>query len=153
MEHATKVFTGYAAAFEQTYIDDDWSRLTEYFSENAIYEVRGGPLACKISGREAILSGLKKSIDGFDRRFSDRQLALTDGPNTFDKDDGHEISIGWDVTYQYGDAPKLVLPGRSVFTISDGMITAMRDEYDDSEMEAVIAWMLEHGEGLDGAYV
>jgi hypothetical protein len=43
MEQAMKVFMDYAAAFEQTYIDDDWSRLTRYFSEDASYEVRGGP--------------------------------------------------------------------------------------------------------------
>ena len=60
MEQATKVFMDYAAAFEQTYVDDDWSRLTQYFSKDASYEVLGGPLACKISGREAIFTGLKK---------------------------------------------------------------------------------------------
>jgi hypothetical protein len=27
MEQATKVFMDYAAAFEQTYIDDDWSPI------------------------------------------------------------------------------------------------------------------------------
>ena len=54
MEQALKVFMDYAAAFEQTYDDDDWSRLTPFFSENASYEVRGGPMACKISGRDAI---------------------------------------------------------------------------------------------------
>ena len=153
MEQATKVFMDYAAAFEQTYVDDDWSRLTQYFSEDASYEVRGGPLACDICGREAIFSGLKKSIDGLDRRCTDRQLELTDGPNTVGTDDGHEVSIGWNVSYHYGDAPQLTFPGRSVFTIADGLIVAMRDEYVDKEMGSVGAWMLEHGEGLDGSYV
>ncbi len=154
MEHATKVFMDYAAAFEQTYVDDDWSRLTQYFSEDANYEVRGGgPLACKISGREAIFAGLKKSIDGLDRRCTDRQLELIKGPNIVGTDDGHELSIEWNVSYRYGDAPKVTLPGRSVFTIADGVIVAMRDEYDDKELEVVSAWMLEHGKGLDGSYV
>lgn len=153
MEQVMKVFMDYAAAFEQTYIDDDWSRLAQYFSEDASYEIRGGPLACKISGREAIFVGLKKSIDGLDRRCTDRQLELIEGPNIIATDDDHEISIGWSVVYQYGDAPKMTLPGRSVFTIADGVIIAMRDEYDDQEMGSVSAWMLEHGEGLDGAYV
>ena len=35
MKQATKVFMDYAAAFEQTYVDDDWSRLAQYFSEDA----------------------------------------------------------------------------------------------------------------------
>jgi hypothetical protein len=143
----------YAAAFEQTYVDDDWSRLTQYFSEDASYEVRGGPSACKISGREAIFTGLKKSINGLDRRCTDRQLELTDGPHNGGTDNGHELGIGWKVLLQYGDAPQVTLPGRSVFTIADGVIVAMRDEYVDQEMESVGAWMLEYGEGLDGSYL
>ena len=153
MEQALKVFTDYAAAFERTFVDDEWSRLTPFFSENASYEVRGGPMACKISGRDAIFAGLKKSIDGLDRRCSDRQIDLTDGPKVTDIDNVHELRIGWRVSYQYGDAPKIALPGRSVFTIADGVIVTMRDEYVDEELADVGAWMHEYGEGLDGSYV
>ena len=153
MEQALRVFMDYTAAFEETYVDDDWSRLTQYFSEDASYEVRGGPLACEIFGREAIFTGLKKSIDGLDRRSVDRKLEVTDGPNIADVGDGSEVSLGWNVIYQYKDAPKMTLPGRSVFNIADGVIVAMRDEYNDKEMGAVGAWMKEYGEGLDGSYV
>ena len=153
MEQTTKVFMDYAAAFEQTYVDDDWSRLAPFFSEDATYEVRGGPMACNITGRDAVFAGLKKSIDGLDRRCSDRHINLTEGPNIIGTGNGHQLSIGWQVTYQYGDAPKMVLPGRSVFTIADGVIVAMRDEYDEKELEGVGAWMLKYGEGLDGSYV
>ena len=59
MEQSVQVFMDYAAAFEETYIDDDWSRLTPFFHEDARYEVRGGPMACEIEGREAIFKGLK----------------------------------------------------------------------------------------------
>ena len=31
MEQAMQVFMDYAAAFEQTYVDDDWLRLTPFF--------------------------------------------------------------------------------------------------------------------------
>jgi len=153
MEKTTKVFVDYAAAFEQTYVDDDWSRLVPFFSEDATYEVRGGPLACNLSGRDAIFAGLKKSIDGLDRCCSDRRIELTEGPNVIGADNGQEVRIGWRVTYQYGDAPKMVLPGRSVFTVADGVIVAMRDEYDETEMEGVGVWMLKYGAGLDGSYV
>jgi hypothetical protein len=153
MEQATKVFMDYAGAFERTYVDDDWSRLAQYFPEDATYEVRGGPLACEISGREEIFAGLKKSIDGLDRRCSDRQLEVVDGPHIAETGAGQEVSVGWNVIYQYGEAPTFTLPGRSVFTIANGLIVAMRDEYDDKEMESVGAWLLEHGEGLDGSYV
>lgn len=80
MDPATKVFMDYAAVFEQTYVDDDWSRLTTVFSEDATYEVRGRPLACRLSGRDAIMARLKKSIHELDRRCADRHLELTEGP-------------------------------------------------------------------------
>lgn len=153
MDQALQVFMDYAAAFEETYADDDWSRLTRFFPEDTTYEVRGGPLACKIAGRDEVFAGLKKSLDGLDRRCTDRKLELTDGPNTVDTGEGAEINLGWNVIYQYKDAPEVTLPGRSVFNIADGVIVAMRDEYDDKEMEAIGAWMLQYGEGLDGSYV
>ena len=64
MEQATKVFMDYAAAFEQTYVDDDWSRLTS---------IRG-----RLSGRgrrprwrEAIHShGYKLLLKGFEAAYS-----------------------------------------------------------------------------------
>ena len=153
MDQATKVFMDYASAFEQTYVDDDWSRLTPYFSEDATYEVRGGPAACRISGRAAIFAGLKKSIDGLDRRCSERQIELTDGPEVVETDNGQEVTIGWIVTYQYRDAPELALPGRSAFRIAEGRIVAMRDEYDQKGVESLGDWMRKFGEGLDGAYI
>ena len=69
MEQALQVFMDYAAAFEKTFVDDDWSRLTPFFPEDVTYEVRGGPLACKIAGREEVFAGLKKSLDGLDRLY------------------------------------------------------------------------------------
>ena len=153
MEQAVQVFVDYATAFEETYADDDWSRLTPYFAEDATYEVRGGPMACQISGRDAIFAGLKKSIDGLDRRSAERRLELTEGPEVSAAAQGQEVRIGWLVTYRFGEAPEMELPGRSVFTVADGVIVAMRDEYDDQQLGGVEAWMQEHGTGLDGSYV
>jgi len=153
MEQAMQVFMDYAAAFEQTYVDDDWLRLTPFFSQDASYEVQGGPLACQISGREAILAGLRKSIDGLDRQCSDRKIELTDGPEVVTTDAGQTVSLGWRIDYQYKDAPRVGFAGRSVVTILDGVIVALKDEYEDEEMERLSAWMREHGEGLDGSYV
>ena len=110
-------------------------------------------MACKIEGREEVFAGLKKSIDGLDRRCSDRKLELTDGPDIVETEAGHEIGIGWKVVYQYKEAPEVTLPGRSVFNIANGVIVAMRDEYKDKEMESVGVWLAQYGEGLDGSYV
>ena len=98
MEQALQLFMDYAAAFEETYADDNWSRLTPFFADEATYEVRGGPLACKISGRGEIFAGLKKSLDGLDRRCENRKLEVTEDPTIADTADGSEISLGWNVS-------------------------------------------------------
>jgi len=153
MEQAMQVFMDYAAAFEETYVDDDWSRLAPFFSKDATYEVRGGPLACKLEGPEAIFAGMKKSIDTLDRRCSERKIDLLEAPQVTTTDAGQELSVGWHIDYQYGDAPRAGFDGRSVATVANGVIVALRDEYTEEEMANFGAWMQEHGEGLGGAYV
>lgn len=139
----------YAAAFEETYRDDDWSRLEPYFTEDATYEVIGGPLACKITGRDEIFRGLKKSIDGLDRRCDARRIAVTKGPETH----GDRVEIDWTVTYERAGAPPMTLVGRSSATVADDRIVALADEYDEAAMQPVAAWLAEHGRDLDGSYV
>ena len=34
-------FAAYAADFEKTFKDDDWSRLERYFAPDATYQVKG----------------------------------------------------------------------------------------------------------------
>lgn len=153
MDKAVQVFMDYAAAFEETLVDDNWSRLTPFFSEGATYEVRGGPLACSIQGREAILKGLKKSVDGLDRRCDERVLEVTDGPHVRAVPAGQEVRLDWLVSYIRGESPAVGLAGRSVFTVSDGCITAMRDEYADDALVPLGAWLQQYGADLDGSYV
>ena len=58
-------FIAYAQDFEQTYVDDDWSRLTPYFKPDAVYEVAGS-MPAKLTGAATIFRGIKKSLDNFD---------------------------------------------------------------------------------------
>ena len=135
MKQAIEVFMEYAAAFEQTYIDDDWKRLEEYFSKDAVYEVRGGAIACKITGSSAIFAGMKKSLDGMDRRCTDRKIDVTSGPDVSSTGAAEEISLEWVVTYVYGEAPEGELVGRTVGTVADGVIVEMRDEDTDDDSD------------------
>jgi hypothetical protein len=153
MEPSVQIFMDYAAAFEETYVDDDWSRLAPFFHEDARYEVRGGPMACEIHGRDAIFKGLKKSIDGLDRRFDERVIEISDGPHVTAVSGVEEVSIGWLVTYRRGESPKIGIPGRSVFTVAEGRIAAMRDEYDEATLAPLGDWLQEYGADLDGSYV
>lgn len=153
MQDALELMLAYANAFEETYVDDDWVRLAPYFAEDAVYEVRGGPMACKIQGRDAIFRGLKKSLDGLDRRCDERSIELIDGPQVAATARGAEVTLGWRVSYRYGDAPPASFAGRTVTTVADGVIVELRDEYIDSDLEGFVRWMREYGEGLDGSYV
>ena len=73
-------FMKYAADFEKTLADDDWSRLRQYFADDAVYEVKSDSLGCKLTGPDAIFKGIKKSLDGFDRKFEGRSMDITSGP-------------------------------------------------------------------------
>src|SRR5512132_2341033 len=97
-------FGSYAQDFEATLKDDDWSRLAQYFTPDATYEVSGDPFTCSIRGRDAIFTGLKKSLDGFDRRFATRETGLEGVPVV----DGDTVSLSWAVTYTRPGALPLV---------------------------------------------
>ena len=153
MKQSLQVFADYAAAFEETFADDDWSRLEQYFAEDARYEISGGPFATTIDGRDAILKGLKKSLDGFDRKFDYREIELTSGPTLTATEEGDEIRMTWKVHYRMNGAPDISLPGGSMLRVNDGVIQLLRDEYNDAELGEIGAWLAEHGAGLDGSYI
>jgi ketosteroid isomerase-like protein len=75
-------FAKYAAAFEEAYKSDDWSVVAPYFAEDAVYEIRDvpAPLGGRFEGRAAVLAYFKAVLDGFDRRFGSREIALVKGP-------------------------------------------------------------------------
>src|SRR6185369_14569969 len=73
-------FLAYAGDFERTYADDDWSRLYQYFADDAVYEVKATSFGCRLQGPQAIFAGIKKSLDGFDRKFEKRDIEVTSGP-------------------------------------------------------------------------
>lgn len=73
-------FLSYAAEFEKSYADDDWSRLERFFADDAVYRVESNRFGCELTGPDAILAGMKKSLDGFDRRFDTREIAVQGAP-------------------------------------------------------------------------
>ena len=142
-------FMAYAQAFEQTFDDDDWSRLAKYFAPDAVYEVRNVPFACRIEGREAIFRGIKKSLDTFDRLLPKRSIEVTEPP----VEDGETMTVGMAVTYDKPGAPPFVLRGCVFARYRGDVIVEMRDEYADGIEEPFVEWAREHGQGLSGSYV
>ncbi|MGI9286855.1 MAG: hypothetical protein ACR2P1_15825, partial [Pseudomonadales bacterium] len=92
-------FFAYAGDFEKTYVDDEWGRLRQYFHDDATYNVMAEAIPCLLTGPDAIFAGIKKSLDGFDRKFDKRELELVGQPEV----NGDELSANWAVTYRKGD--------------------------------------------------
>ena len=61
-------YQAYADAFEESFVDDDWSRIEPFFTEDAVYE--GDPDA---TGREAVLAKLKGVLTRYPEPVSRRR--------------------------------------------------------------------------------
>jgi len=142
-------FLAYAQDFETTYEDDDWSRLERHFAPGAVYEVRGAPFACRIEGRRAVLRGMKKSLDGFDRRFEKRSLEVTEAP----KEAGDTFTVGWAATYRKPGAPPLVIHGRSTARYAGDVIAELVDEFLEGTGAELASWSRAHAPDVDLSYI
>jgi len=133
-------YQAYADAFEQSYVDDDWSRIEPFFTEDAVYE--GDPDA---RGRDAVLAKLKAGIDAFDRRMDSRTPDFQT-PTV----QGETLTMKWTVTYTKAGCPELVISGVETAVFQGERIALLRDSFDPAAEKAMGQWMAEHGAALQG---
>ena len=148
-----KQFLAYYTAFEQTYVDDDWTRLEGLFAPDAVYRVIGsGAYDCELRGRAAVLAGIRKFIDGFDRHCT-RRLESIDPPSAT----ANTVSFRGAAVYTRGDSPELRLVLTEKIEFRDGLITDITDIYDESWRDGppadVAEWLREHGSDLTLSYI
>ena len=134
-------FGAYAAAFEKTFESDDFSLLEPYFTEDAVYETRSGDLGAVSEGRDAAFAALKASLDGMDRRFATRELALLEGP--IEREDG-SVWFRWSARYTRPGLPELKIAGEETALFRDGRIHRLVDVFSDASARAATAYMAEH---------
>ena len=121
-----KRFGEYAAAFERAYQSDDWAQLEPFFTEDAVYEIEGGPpFGGRAAGRSALISHLEKSVNAFDRRFPKRSLQLLEGPTLRDG----RVWMRWRVTYSGPGLPELVLDGEESAAFDGDRIQRLEDRF------------------------
>lgn len=142
-------FMVYAAAFEQTYADDDWSRLEKFFAGDAVYEVESSAFGCKLHGPKSIFAGIKKSLDGFDRRMESRTIELTSEPKTTE----NSFEVSWKVTYTKPGAPPFELRGHSRAKYENGKIVELVDSYSPEMDLESREWVSKHAPDLAVSYV
>ena len=134
-------YQAYADAFEESFEDDDWSRIEPYFTEDAVYE--GDPEDAQ--GRDAVLVKLKNGVDTFDRNMDSRTPDF-ESPTV----DGNTLRMRWSVTYTKAGAPDLVLSGLETATFEGDRIARLRDDFDPETQKAMGEWMAAHGALLQG---
>ncbi len=133
-------FLAYAQAFEETYVDDDWSRIAPFFTDDAVYATDS-----EARGRDAVLAKLKQAVDGFDRRM-DRRLPEFETPTV--KDD--TLTMKWKVTYGKAGLPDLVISGVEIAEFEGDRIARLSDAFDPQAQKAMEQWMAAHGAVLQG---
>lgn len=143
-------FLAYASAFEETYVDDDWSRLEPFFTEGATYRVTGGPpLGGLWTGRAAVIDHLHDVVEHFDRRFDERRVDIEGAPEVGDE----ELAFDWRATYTLAGAPDLVVRGRERAVFDGDRIHTLEDHTADGDDERAMAWLARHlPDAVDGAF-
>ena len=91
---------------------------------------------------------MKKSLDGFDRVFPEREIAVTQGPEAL----GEQMRLSWTVSYHKDDLPDFVLRGKSLARIRDARIELLVDSYEEGIDIDLADWMRETGTKLDPSY-
>jgi hypothetical protein len=141
----TAQFGVYAAAFEKAYASDDWSVVEPFFTEDASYHINlEPPMGGCIEGRDAILTYFKVTLDGFDRKFDSRDLALLEGP----KEDGNSVWIRGRATYRAAGVPDFVLELEETAHYEGERIRRLEDHYDPAMKQQIGAYLSEHGAKL-----
>ena len=133
-------YRAYADAFEESYADNDWSRLEAYFTEGAVYE--GDPDA---RGRDAVLAKLQGGVDNFDRRMDSRTPDFQT-PTV----DGNTLTMSWTVRYTKAGAPDLAISGVETAVFEGDRIALLRDTFDPEAEKGMGQWMAAHGASLQG---
>lgn len=134
-------FIEFAAAFEKTYVDDDWTRLGSFLTDDAVYEVTGGPpLGGRWEGRDAVLAQLKASVDGLDRRFDARRTELRGAPRV----DGDTVTFEWRGTYRLEGKPDLVFGGTERVEFDGDRIRFFTDLVSEGDDARIRAYLAEH---------
>jgi hypothetical protein len=108
----------YAEAFEVGFATSDWNVVGDHLADDITWILDGlpAPVGGTNIGREAVLEGIRLSVDSFDRRFDLRKPEATCPPAAFA--DG--VYLPWQITYTRSDLPPFVLIGEEWDIFRDG---------------------------------
>jgi hypothetical protein len=136
-------FLAYAADFEVSYEDNDWSRLAQYFTEAASYDAGdGSPVA---RGRDAVLQKFQDAVDGLDRRMGSREVI----PGQLSTE-GDTVVLLWTARYSTEGLPVLEFEGTEYARFEGDQMAELRDVIGEQGHADLADWMTAHGDALGG---
>ena len=138
-----KRYAAYAQAFDLTCEDDDWSRLEEFFTEDACYRPDGTP-ASEIVGRKAIFEYLKQDLDAFDRRMNKRTLSFLEPHRV----EGDRVISHWEMRCEKQGLPDLVFKGCETAIFEGDRIGSLSDAFEPDQIARIESWRADHGDVL-----
>lgn len=141
-------FVAQRAAFEAAYHNDDWHSVGAFFQSDIVYEVMNMPFHCVVSGRSAVLAGLARSIDRFDK-----QCRRTVGIGSAVREEGANVLVNTAIRFEREGAPVLEAQLLEVATYRDGLIERIIDVYSPGACAQFAQCMACWGAGLDPRYV
>ncbi|MBI3676472.1 MAG: nuclear transport factor 2 family protein [Proteobacteria bacterium] len=140
-------FVSQRAAFEAALRDDDWSRVEPYLHADVRYEVLNMPFHCSLRGRDSVISGLRRSINRFDR-LCERSI----GGSPILLEEGDSVLVHGSIRFRRGESPVLESRLWEIATYKGDAIERLIDLYDVGEAQKFTRWMAEWGAGLDASY-
>jgi hypothetical protein len=143
-----ELYRAQRVAFEQTYEDDDWSRMEPYFHDDVVYEVMNVPFNCVVAGRDNVFAAIRRSVTNFDKQCV-RELGL----NRRAYVEGSNFLVHSSLSYRRADSPPIELFLWEIATFREGKIARLIDLYDAGSRELLAEWNAKWGEGLDASYV
>jgi len=140
-------FTMYAAAFEEAFANDDWSKVGTFFADDAVYETVGPPpFGQRAQGRAAVLAHFKASLDGFDRLFDTREVTMVGAPVVT----GNTLRFRWLETLRAKGLPELRLEGEEIARFAGDAIAHLEDRFSAETAAQVQSYVAAHGAALTG---
>ena len=138
-------FYAYARAFEVAVLTDDWTLLEPFFTPDAEHRVVGpAPFACDDRGRDAVIAGLRASVDRIERRCDARIPEVIAGPEI--RTEGIWMRFG--VGLRHAGLADLWFEGEHVVAMREGRIARIDEQMDPASSAAAAAWLREHAARL-----
>jgi ketosteroid isomerase-like protein len=146
--HLIPRFAAQRAAFERAFDGGDWSAVGAHFHEDITYEVLNMQFHCIITGREAVIDGLRRSVERFDKL-----CTRTVGIDSRVREEGPNVLVHSGIRFERPGAPPTEARLWEIATYRDGLIVRLMDIYDPGACEQFESWMAAWGEGLDARYL